>query len=208
MYNAQIPSDVMLPTSKQLIKSTGIAIAVAAVLLVGVVLPSEYGIDPIGTGKLLGLKEMGEIKTQLAKEAEADRQKDVGTAVSEPIQNKAASVQSIPSQTISNQATRQDNMSVTLSPGEGAELKMVMEKGNLAKYNFTVKDGVVNYDLHGDGGGENISYKKGRELNGETGEIVAAFTGNHGWFFRNRGNSPIVVTLETNGNYRELKRVK
>lgn len=63
MYNAQIPSDVMLPTSKQLIKSTGIAIAVAAVLLVGVVLPSEYGIDPIGTGKLLGLKEMGEIKT-------------------------------------------------------------------------------------------------------------------------------------------------
>lgn len=208
MYNAQIPSDVMLPTSKQLIKSTGIAIAVAAVLLVGVVLPSEYGIDPIGTGKLLGLKEMGEIKTQLAKEAEADRQKDVGTAVSEPIQNKAASVQSIPSQTISNQATRQDNMSVTLSPGEGAELKMVMEKGNLAKYNFTVKDGVVNYDLHGDGGGENISYKKGREVNGETGEIVAAFTGNHGWFFRNRGNSPIVVTLETNGNYRELKRVK
>ena len=34
--------------------------------------PSEYGIDPTGLGGLLGLAEMGEIKSQLAEEAEAD----------------------------------------------------------------------------------------------------------------------------------------
>jgi hypothetical protein len=36
-------------------------------------MPSEYGIDPTGVGRLLGLKQMGEIKTQLAEEAATDK---------------------------------------------------------------------------------------------------------------------------------------
>jgi len=45
---------------------------VALLLLVTVVLPAEYGVDPTGIGRVLGLTEMGEIKVQLAKEAAAD----------------------------------------------------------------------------------------------------------------------------------------
>ena len=55
-------------TGKPTIPSTAVAAAVAAVLLVTVVMPAEYGIDPTGMGRLLGLKEMGEIKMQLARE--------------------------------------------------------------------------------------------------------------------------------------------
>ena len=40
------------------------------------VLPAEYNIDPTGVGRALGLTQMGEIKTQLAREAEADRATD------------------------------------------------------------------------------------------------------------------------------------
>jgi hypothetical protein len=69
----QIPSSAELPSSQQLQKSTFTALAIAALLLVTVVLPSEYAIDPTGIGRALGLNEMGEIKTQLAAEAEADR---------------------------------------------------------------------------------------------------------------------------------------
>ena len=36
------------------------ALLVAAVVLIAVVLPAEYGVDPIRTGKLLGLTEMSE----------------------------------------------------------------------------------------------------------------------------------------------------
>ncbi|MBW4653336.1 MAG: hypothetical protein KME20_09940 [Kaiparowitsia implicata GSE-PSE-MK54-09C] len=36
------------------------------------VLPSEYGIDPTGFGRLTGLTTMGQIKMQLALEAAAD----------------------------------------------------------------------------------------------------------------------------------------
>ncbi len=73
MFNTNTPSPAELPTSAQLIRSTMIAAVVAAVLLVTVVLPAEYGNDPTGIGEILGLTEMGEIKTELAKEAEADR---------------------------------------------------------------------------------------------------------------------------------------
>ena len=74
MYNANKPNPEELPSSRQLIRSTIAALGVAIVLLVTVVLPAEYGIDPTRIGGVLGLTDMGEIKTQLAEEAEADRQ--------------------------------------------------------------------------------------------------------------------------------------
>jgi len=37
------------------------------VLLVAVVVPAEYGIDPTGIRKMLGLKTMGEIKMDMDK---------------------------------------------------------------------------------------------------------------------------------------------
>ncbi len=65
MYNTQIPQDVELPSTKKLVKSTIIAAVSAAVVLVTVVMPAEYNIDPTGVGKVLGLTTMGEIKQSL-----------------------------------------------------------------------------------------------------------------------------------------------
>ena len=63
------PPDALAPTSRQLIRSTAIAFVVAALLLVTCVLPAEYGVDPTGIGRLLGLTQMGEVKMALAEEA-------------------------------------------------------------------------------------------------------------------------------------------
>lgn len=41
---------------------------------------------------------------------------------------------------------------------------------------------MVNFDLHGDGSGENISYEQGRAVPEAAVTLNAAFTGNHGWF--------------------------
>ena len=81
MYNTDMPSRAELPSSAQLLRSTLIAAGVAAALLVTVVLPAEYNIDPTGAGRALGLTEMGEIKTQLAREAETDRLRDQAAGV-------------------------------------------------------------------------------------------------------------------------------
>lgn len=59
MYNVSKPTLDDLPSSKQLLRSTLIALVAAIAILVGIVLPSEYAIDPTGIGRVLGLKEMG-----------------------------------------------------------------------------------------------------------------------------------------------------
>ena len=61
MFNADLPSRAELPTTAQLVRSTIIAIVAAVVILVAIVLPAEYAIDPTGIGRALKLTQMGEI---------------------------------------------------------------------------------------------------------------------------------------------------
>ncbi|MBY5608412.1 transmembrane anchor protein [Rhizobium leguminosarum] len=210
MFNSQAPAPDDLPSSKQLIKSTVIAAAAAAAILVTVVLPSEYAIDPTGVGSALGLTAMGEIKTQLAEEAEMDRLKSTGAMPASPQQGSSLIDRIIREFGISQahaQEMRKDEMSLTLQPGEGAEIKLTMVKGAKANYAWSANGGKVNFDTHGDGGGENISYEKGRGAADDSGVIEAAFDGNHGWFWRNRTSETVTVTLTTDGAYTEIKRM-
>ena len=67
MYNVKTPSLNELPSLEQLLRSTVIAAITAAVILVTIVLPAEYAIDPTGIGRALNLTQMGEIKQQLGR---------------------------------------------------------------------------------------------------------------------------------------------
>ncbi|MBN9505145.1 MAG: transmembrane anchor protein [Altererythrobacter sp.] len=217
MYNTTIPSQADLPSPGQLIRSTIIAIATAAALLIVIVLPAEYGVDPTGMGQALGFTEMGEIKQQLAQEAEADRQIDTAAqdARNRAIIEAAAAGVSLPA--TENMAaaapaaeakpSRKDQMRVTLKPGEGAEIKLVMQRGERANFVWTVAGGVVNVDLHGDGGGESVRYAKKRGISTDEGMITAAFDGNHGWFWRNRSDENVIVILDVQGQYSEIRRI-
>lgn len=71
------------PDSRRLLRSTVTAAAIAVVLLITVVLPAEYGIDPTRIGRVLGLTQMGEIKVRLAREAAADQAADDAAAEEE-----------------------------------------------------------------------------------------------------------------------------
>ena len=212
MFNSQAPAPGDLPSSAQLLKSTVLAAAAAAVILVTVVLPSEYAIDPTGIGSAMGLTAMGEIKTQLAEEAELDRVNSMQSTTTAPAQEGSSLMDRIirefgVSTAHAQEALRQDEMSITLQPGEGAEIKLMMLKGAKANYSWTANGGTVNFDTHGDGGGENISYEKGRGVSEKTGVLEAAFNGNHGWFWRNRTSAPVTVILKTDGAYSDIKRM-
>jgi len=99
-------------------------------------------------------------------------------------------------------------MTFTLTPGQGTEIKLKMKEGDKAVFSWDVQGGVVNFDTHGDGAGRSISYEKGRGVARDEGELVAAFTGNHGWFWRNRGEANVTVVLKTGGAYSDIQRVK
>jgi hypothetical protein len=214
MYNSDTPTRAELPTSAQLLKSTAIAIVSAGAILVAVVLPSEYGIDPTGAGRMLGLAEMGEIKTQLADEAEADRLRDTQTTP-QPVRvapdQESSLLRSILAEFVvgsaAAQEARSDEMSITLKPGEGAEIKLMMATGATANYAWSANGAKVNFDTHGDGGGESISYEKGRGVAKDEGVLEAAFDGNHGWFWRNRTDADVTVTLKTSGAYTDIKQM-
>ncbi len=205
MYNANKPDASDLPSTAKLLKSTGIAVVVASALLVTVVLPAEYGVDPTRVGSLLGLTEMGRIKMQLAAEAEAEE------AGLQPAAVAPAAVAAAPTGAATTAATasgvRTDETVITLAPDQGAEIKLVMEDGARVDFTWTSSGGAVNFDTHADRPGTPYhGYGKGTEQRVE-GELVAAFTGSHGWFWRNRTGQPVTITLQTTGAYTEVKRV-
>ena len=82
---------------------------------------------------------------------------------------------------------------------------MEMTEGQVAQYRMTVEGGRVNFDLHGHGGGNSVTYEKGRGSSGEEGEITAAFDGDHGWFWRNRDSSVVTVKVQVRGDYQVFK---
>jgi len=260
---AAAPVQSVPATPGGLIRSTLLAAGAAGAILVLFWLPAEYGIDPTGVGGLTGLTEMGEIKQQLAAEAEADVQAAAAapvaaveatpataapapeilerldridaqlaaisaligtspgltepaaaaTVVAEPAPEAAAAPAADPVEAAVAEAAApepatpgwRDEVSYTLNPGEGIEVKLSMEEGQTARFFWTANGSVVNFDLHGDGSGESISYEQGRAVPEASGELTAAFTGNHGWFWRNRTEAPVTVTLRTGGDYAEIK---
>jgi hypothetical protein len=103
-------------------------------------------------------------------------------------------------------SVKSQQVSVTLDPGEGVEVKMDIKKGAKVSYDWKVDSGAVNHDTYGDGGGNQLSYSKGRGVQGDQGELMAAFDGNQGWFWRNRGFAPVTVTLTASGDFGSLKR--
>ena len=222
MYNTDIPTRAELPSSAQLLRSTAIAIVAAAGVLVTIVLPAEYAIDPTGIGRALKLTEMGEIKTQLADEAEADRAKDRQSSPVAPAPDQrsgllgralaalfVAPAQATERVVIAQSAGRSDATIVTLKPSEGVEYKMTMKAGAKVNFSWAAEGGVLNYDMHGTpaGGGKEKSYRAGRGAAGDEGVLTAEGDGAHGWFWRNRGSKDVTIRLKTNGAYTEIKRM-
>ncbi|MCG8558417.1 MAG: hypothetical protein MI824_01345 [Hyphomicrobiales bacterium] len=97
-----------------------------------------------------------------------------------------------------------DEVSYTLAPTEGIEIKLVMTEGARAAFEWTANGSILNHDTHGDGGGQSVTYEQGRGVPEQAGELVAAFDGNHGWFWRNRTDAPVTFTLRTRGDYSRM----
>ena len=205
MFNAEKPNLEELPSSAQLIRSTVIAAIGAAVILMAVVLPAEYGIDPTGAGRVLGLTEMGEIKQELADEAEQDQMTHDEPEQSSSLLNE---VFGLFVGTAHAQEAWTDTITFTLAPDAYTEIKLVMDEGAVAEYAWVAEGGRINFDLHAHGNGQSVDYDRGRgETSGE-GSIDAPFAGEHGWFWRNRDSSAVTITLQLRGNYGDIVRSK
>jgi hypothetical protein len=202
MYNAPQPRREDLPTRSQLRRWTTFAVVGAVAIGVMVYMPAELGRDPTGVGSVLGLKEMGEIKQQLAEEAAADALLHESEQTSS-LFDRALGLFISKSHA---QEVWQDKITFTLAPGEFTEVKATMEKGATLFYTWVADGGHINFDLHAHGDGNNVTYEKGRGQTSGEGSFEAAFDGDHGWFWRNRDDAVITVNLQLRGDYSAIVR--
>lgn len=170
---------------RRILAATGLACAAALILLVVAVLPAEYGIDPLGTGRALGL-------TALAG-TEADQ-----TILPSTLEAVRAGVHTAQLGNLT-----QDTFTVELRPFEGVEYKYRMEKGASLVYAWTASSD-VGYDFHGEPDGAparySESYGKGDGRSAQ-GSFIAPTSGIHGWFWENPGAGRVMITLTTSGFY-------
>ena len=188
-----------LASLSQLFKSAIAAVFAAVFLLLTAVLPAEYGVDPTGIGRVIGLTEMGQIKAELQMEAEQDSNIHGNNEDKTSFFGKHG-FSLISSANASNHW--RERFEFELKPGEYNEVKFQMRKGQVVEYAWVGSgEGRVNFDLHGHGNGASATYEKGRGKTRGDGSFSAAFDGEHGWFWRNRDKRPAKITLLVTGDY-------
>jgi hypothetical protein len=182
----------LLPTLPQLGKATAVALAVAGAILVGAVLPAEYGIDPSGIGKALGLTQLNG-----GARAPADVAPAAGAAGAATVTRTA-------------HVFRSDEMHITLQPGEGAEVKAAIRKGEQFVFSWSSEGGPVKADMHGEpfnaGPREFSTYWKVVQQESGRGAFTAPFDGIHGWYWRNKGAVPVTIHVQVSGFHDKLFR--
>jgi hypothetical protein len=185
------PAVETLPSNARLLAVTAVAILVAAIILTTAVLPAEYGIDPTGIGRRLGL-------TGMSRGAHSSTQ-PAAAAIAAAAPEAAVIKRAAP--------FRSDTMTLTLQPGKGAEIKAAMEVGDTFVFSWTTDGGPVNFDMHGErpnAGDESTSFWKDKQQGSANGSFTAPFAGAHGWYWSNRSDKPVTVTVKTSGFYEKL----
>ncbi len=153
------------------------AVMVAGLVLVAWVLPAEYNLDPLGTGKWLGL-------TGLASSSKGSTFEQSGAT------HRAQ-----------EQGFTSDEIHYELTPFASVEYKYHMAEGQTLVYQWRANGDLV-FDLHSEEEGSNpedaISFSTGRNSRG-SGSYTAPYTGIHGWFWENRGPETVNFSLNTAG---------
>jgi hypothetical protein len=174
----------------RLAAAAGAALFVAGVILVTVVLPAEYAVDPLGTGAKLGLLQLGETGRQV--EALEAAKGQSGVSAGQP----AIVGQEKP--------FHQETVAFKIAPRSGMEYKYRLEKGEALLYSWKAPV-AVNYELHAEPDGAPRAYAQSYEkIDGRaeaSGTLTAPFAGIHGWFWENTSDQEITVTLTTAGFY-------
>jgi hypothetical protein len=202
MSEANHPATLESPSQRQILRATGIAILIAAIICVTIVLPAEYGIDPLHTGAALGLLSLSKATANAAPAATAVSAAEAPAEIQAPV-IKGVFVSQPGSYKV-------DSRELTLGPGEGIEIKYHMQKGSGMVYSWTANRN-VEYEFHGEpdvkpaGAGEDYfeSYEKD-DAQGKKeshGTFTAPSTGIQGWFWDNESPAPVTIKLVTAGFY-------
>ncbi len=198
------------PSGQRIGLSVVVALVVAAVVLVIAVLPAEYGIDPTGVGRALGLTELNapptrtlEIKDVLGGNETRPRGRDPGVQRAGPAAEPRGASGRGPADP---DAHDDDDAS---RRGQETEVKTVLRANKVIVYTWKTDGGLVYCDMHGHdpaaGSDFFVRYREDQEGATEaTGSLVAPFDGEHGWYWLNINDGPVTITLTVTGFFDDI----
>jgi hypothetical protein len=173
---------------ERLALAAGAALFVAGVILVIAVLPAEFGVDPTGIGRKLGLMAMSDIQKNL-EAFEAGR---------------GAATAGGPTVAPQEREYKQETVDFKLEPGGSMEYKYRLDKGEALLYSWKAS-GPVNVEFHAepDGAPQGYAetYEKTTAQPAASGTLTAPFSGIHGWYWENQTGGEVTVTLSAAGFY-------
>ena len=166
------PPDAQGSSMPRILGATLIAALLAAIVFLVAVLPAEFGVDPLGTGRALGLMDLADASESPYEKVEQVHKVDRTEFILEPFQSVEYKYQ------LSEDSTMIFSWVAT------GELVFDMHA-----------------DPEGMEGEEGVeSFDKGNALSG-AGVYHAPFTGIHGWFWENRSFEQVHVQLDSAGFY-------
>jgi hypothetical protein len=218
MTTTQTTVQENVPSVRSLVIATAVALATAGAILVAFVLPAEYGIDPLGTGRAVGLTDLAKATGEPARPATAERAApaaqtaEAAKTVINPVLviSPTGDAPTVKDTFISQRDRFQfDSREITLGPSEGMEIKYNMKKGAGLVYSWTTS-APVSFEFHGEpdvkpAGKEGTDYYESYQLDDKTGRdqshgtFVAPSTGIHGWFWENKSDKPVTLKLASAG---------
>lgn len=207
------PFQVQAPSASRLLKAVLAALVVAALVLVIVVLPAEYAIDPTGIGSKLGLTQMSQaggqaidLKDTLGGN-ETVGQGDVKVPdAGEPLP--------LPNPAVfqgAKVAPKSETVTLTIPVGGQTEVKAVLGANKVVLYSWKTDKDPVYVDFHGHSPEWTnkqafVRYLEAKDgITEDHGSLVAPFAGEHGWYWLNIGDVPVTITLQVSGYYDEIK---
>ena len=184
----EMDAGIAVVARERLAMASGAALLVAGLVLVIAVLPAEYGIDPTGLGRRLGLTAMNDVQKSL----------DAFQAT------RAAGASGGATIVAQERTFNEETIELKLAPGDSVEYKYRLDKGEALLYSWKAT-GRVNVEFHAepDGAPQGYaeSYEKKDGMVGASGTLTAPFPGIHGWYWENTTGAEVTVSLSAAGFY-------
>lgn len=206
-HNETLFNSIPVHSIATLVKASVAASAIAAVILVTAILPAEYNIDPTGIGKALGLTQIAEAASVTPDIAVSGSETVFAFGQATPVTSKemanAPSVALI-AQARQTPGVRSDTVKINIPAGKGLEYKLLMDEFVHLEYEWSTGGEELYFDFHGEPKGDTTGYFESFSITTSDkmkGSLTTPFAGAHGWYWKNKTSSAIIVTLSTTGDY-------
>jgi|TARA_Y100000310_G_scaffold343132_1_gene449376 hypothetical protein len=157
--------------ASRILKAALLAVAVAALILITLVLPAEFDVDPLGTGEALGILGLSGSAPKTVSHQEQLYRQDSVQFVLQPFESVEYKYR----------LQKDSSLIFSWNASEAVTYELHGEPAGGPK-----------------GFAESFSIGKNSY---EHGTFTAPFSGIHGWFWENRGADAVTIDLKTSGFY-------